>query len=493
MSVSGHQRGRANIIKRDGYRVQPEKESIIQAATNHDLYVIGKTTLRALPIYDDCVPYGLKSSTFNDLLDKEVDKLIALVTNESPPLFDSEGVLDGTSRKEFEDLSGLADQLFCNFSILNHDNSRHGIEIPTIASEAWDCLIASRRRLRKRYAQDQSRVEGWQPAVLSDPELNRKAYHKLLDYILGSVAWWVVRCAHSKYWKTQMLAILAQFTVKMKVVARNPVECAATTLAETYATIQRMKNESEFNDKLIKIGGKDREVDILSTETDLSNLYYEEKMLLRQHLENIIHGVLESLTRHERSGNEADSFEICTMIYRTGLEGVTSMLTGQRHGNIVATSNLQHINFAYSAFKLLEQNTLLLKMPTHSPTSSNADSLRVCWRANASADPGSELAVHKMDHVISLIVPMSLVEPGISREIALLISLTNVLADEGDPIRQFEPPPRDFALEYTISTRPWLTNLDGSTRDRLFDPDIQQLSQSPLRRGVQSMSIHSHL
>jgi hypothetical protein len=479
--------------------VQIDKQLVIQTACDYDRYVIGGTTLRNLPIYDDCKAYDVNPEVFANLLEKEVDKLIAFATSDKPPLFDSQGSLDGLSRKDFENLSGLADQMLCNMSILTHDNSRHGIEIPTIASDAWDDLILSRRRLRTRYAQDESQwshVEGKQPTTLPDAGHNTAAYHKLLDYILGVITWWMLRSADSEYWTRHLLAILARWAVKMKVVAKGPVRCAELTLSETYSMIQKIKHESEFKDVLIKIGGKERDIDVLQTEVDLSNVYFEEKLFLRQHLGFVIETILEALMRHERSGNEAESFEICAMIHRSGLEGVTNMLTGQRHGNIVASSNLQHINFCYSIFKLLELNTdQLEEIVNTSPPPSPEQAALNCLNVSMACKDGKHrifnFAVQKMDHAVSLIVPLALMDPSPAREIASLMNLTNSLADGRDPIRQFAPPPKDFAVEYIISTKTWLIKWEGKGNDKVMDPDIKQLSQSPLRRGVQGIFVSS--
>jgi hypothetical protein len=490
------QRERPDIIQRSRHRLQIDKQLVVQTAGDYDRYVIVGTTLRNLPIFDDCRAYKVDSELFASLLDKEIDKLIAFATSDNPLLFDSQGCLDGLSRKDFEDLSGLSDQMLCNMSILTHDNSRHGIEIPTIASEAWDDLIVSRRRLRTRYAQDESHVEGRQPITLLDPNNNTTAYHKLLDYIIGTITWWTLRSADSEYWKKHLLAILARWAVKMKLVALDPIRCAELTLSETHAMIQKIKYEAEFKDVIIKIGGETRDVDVLETEVDLSNLYFEEKLLLRRHLGIIFEAVLEALMRHERSGNDAESFEICSMIHRSGLEGVTNMLTGQKHGNIVASSNLQHINFCYGIFKLLELNTARLQevdkaSSRPSPEQAVLNCLNVSMVCSESSNRTLNFEVHTMDHAISLMVPLALMDPHPAREISLLMNLTNVLADARDPIRQFAPPPKDFSVEYILSTKTWLEKWHGKRNDKVMDPDIEQLSQSPLRRGEPGMFISS--
>lgn len=471
------------------------KKLVLQTANDHDRYVIGGTTLRNLPIYDDCTMYNATPPVYARLLEIEIDQLIAFATSDSPPLFNSQGCLGGLSRKDFEDVSGLADQILCNMAILDHDNSRHGIEIPTIASEAWDILISSRKRLRTRYAQDESHVEGRQPTTLSDPNDNQVAYHQLLDYILGTIAWWILRSADSEYWRRQLLAILARWAVKMKLVLRDPVLCADISLAETKTMIEHKKFGADFKEVVIKFGGKEQDIDVLETEFDLSSSYFVEKLLLRQHLGKIMETVLEALSRHERSGIEAESFEICSMIHRSGLEGVASMLTGQRHGNIVASSNLQHINFCYSIFKFLEYNTVQLeaidkKIPSPSPVEAEQNCLKVVMACNTGENGDTskfDFALRRMDDAISLIVPLALMDPQPASQIASLMNLTNMLADPKDPIRQFAPPPRNFAAEYTIATKTWNAQWQRRGKDRFMDPDIKQLSQSPLRRGVKGI------
>lgn len=494
-------RERSDIIHRSQLDIRIDKQAIIETACDHNRYVVRGTTLRNLPIYDDCRMYDVAPEKYASLLEKEVLKLIAFAESKDFPAFSSQGSLGGVGRADFESLSGLADQMSCNLSVLTQDNSRHGLEVPAVASEAWDALIKSRQHLRARYAQDTSGVEGRQPATLPNPQDNKIAYHSLLDYIIGLMSWWLLRSAHSEYWEKHLLAILAPQAVKMKVIAADPIKFAKTTLSATHMTIEKLKFEAEFKAELIKVGGKDRDLDLLQAEDDLSNTYFEEKFFLRQHLGNIFEAILEILTNREKSGDEAETFEICSMIHRSGLGGVTNIITGLRNGSIVASSNLQHINFCCSIFDFLKANTTRIvdaeqSTASLSPEESLRDHVTVHMTYNNGREGSkkdisdSKVRVYTMDNAVSLMVPLALINSTPAREVAILRDLTNMLADANDPIRQFAPPPRHFAIEYTISTKSWISKWQHNKKS--MDPDIQKLYQSPLRRGVLPVGKHHH-
>ncbi|KAK8071382.1 hypothetical protein PG997_011585 [Apiospora hydei] len=169
-------------------------------------------------------------------------------------------------------------------AVLVLDNARHGLQFPTIASKAWDRMISARRFLRLRYQQSDSieHVEGRAPLKLSDPEQNEVVYSQLLDYILGTMSWWLMRCAQSQYWKKHLIAILAKWAVKIKIVAFDPQASAEASLNQITETIDSMKAEAEFREVILMVGGKERDISTFDTETDMSSMYFEDKMVLRE-------------------------------------------------------------------------------------------------------------------------------------------------------------------------------------------------------------------
>jgi hypothetical protein len=375
----------------------------------------------------------------------------------------------------------------CISSVLTHDNSRHGVTFGSYAAdEAWDILVQSRSRLRMRYATDEKHMEGGQPVLLEDcgqSERNARAMHLLLDYILGVMAWWLVRCADSKYWRTQVLATLAQWAVKMKVVARDPVKCAERSLSATSGMIEELKIVADENDVLIKIGGKKKDVSPVQTQTDYCNLYIEEKLWIRDALGAILGEVLLASAQDDKSTAPPDFFEICTMIFRrdTHTDRSGRLWTGMRHGDVGVSSNLDHINFCYSLANLLNLHINTLKHDQRPPQPPIDELVKMSGYIHENEKTTRyNLQVYSMDHVITLMIPLLLMQPVAVKQIGSLMNTAMAFMEAKETLRVFTPPPTDFALELTLSTHAWLQDTGTS---RVLDPDITSLSESPLRRS----------
>jgi hypothetical protein len=485
-------RGRFNIADRNTHRVVFDQDAILKAANDHECYHIRRYILHNLPKYDDCTPYITETSKLDELFRAEMQKLIQFAENDDPPIFDSEGCLQGVGCKDFEDISNLADQMQCISSVLTHDNSRHGVSFGTqVANEAWISLIVSRSNLRTRYAKDDMHVEGQQPVTLEDSgqsQRNARAFHALLDYILAVMAWWLVRCADSEYWRTHVLTALAGWAVKMKIISADPVRCVEHSLSETTGMIEGLKTEAEYNDVLIKVGGKKTDAEDVQTQTNFCNLYCEEKSWIRGALGSILNQVLEAFLQDDKSGIPANLFEVCTMVYRRDTEPERSgkIWTGSRHGDVGASSSLRHITFCYNLSKLLKLHFDKVKQASRPPKSSSDDYVKVSGAVRENGSTPFDLQVYKMDHAITLLTPLILMQPSTARQISLLMNTAMAFMGGKEVLRVFAPPPTDFALEFTLSTSAWLKahEVTNPKTNGSFDPDIRSLSQSPLKRGL---------
>jgi hypothetical protein len=486
LNSSENPRERFNIADRTAHSVKFDKDAIIEAANDNECYHFRRYKLHNLPKFDDCKPYAAGSDDLNKLFNDEVEKLIEFAELDQPPLFSSHGCLRGTDRKDFEELSNLADQLLCITDVLTHDNSRHGVTFGShVAAEAWDSLIASRGSLRTRYAKAEKHVEGGQPVTLDDcgqSERNARALHLLLDYILNTMVWWLVRCADSKYWRTQILATLAQWAVKMKIISRDPGRFAESSLSATSGMIEQLKIEADANDVLIKIGGKKKDVSSIQAQTDYCNLYIEEKLWIRDALRGILTQILLALAQDDKSTTPADLFEVCTMVFRRDTEPDRSgkMWTGMRHGDVGVSSGLDHISYCYSLKDMLNLHNNTLMHAQKPPQSKPDEYIRL--RGYVYEDGNTipyNLTVYSMDHAITLLAPLLLIQPLIIKQIPSLMNGVIPFMDAKETLRVFNPPPNDFALELTLSTSAWLRD---SKTPRVLDADITSLSNSPLNR-----------
>lgn len=483
-SNTSRPRERQDIIKRETHQVKFVKHTIVDAANNHNLYRTAGSILKDLPRYDDCTLYGISSETADRLLGEEIDKLIQFAENEAPPCFDSHGSFNGTTKADFEALSGVADQLICNMSILNLDNARHGVEYgQQVVEEAWELLLTSRAFLKVRFAKDDIHVQGRQPVLLPDAEKNALAYHYLLDYLIATIAWWLVRCADGEYWKAQNIAVLAQWAVKLKVVSRNPSDCAETSLTETSALIQKLKLRTESEDVIIKIGGKQKDAE---TSTNFVNLYCEEKTFIRDSIYHILDHVLGALVKHERSVTDADMFQLCVAMYRrdTDSEKACKLWNGHRHGHLFMSSYLSHFNDCYSMSKLLQNNIAQIRKSSRPNSAHSSDLVHLRGTIHDAGSEEINLSVKDMDKMVMLMVPLILMTPTVASEIEMLKQTAKAFMRDEEVLKQFRPAQDSFALECMLSTAPWRKRPEADEDNPQFDPDVKPFAESPLRRGI---------
>ena len=484
-------RRRRDILSRSNHHIELDEGEIFKCTVHHQEYPLGAMKLKGLPKFDDSIPHGITEVKETELIKEEIKKLVAHAKSKTAIMFDTQCVLGATDLKGFEALSNVSDQIQCNISIIKHDNSRHIVEhCPSWVEDALQDFKRSRRQLISRYRQKKSHVEGRQPKLLGNPQANQLVYFALVDYLLAVLAWWLVRTAESKFWKSELLAILAQWAVKLKVVSHEPAVCAERSLSDGEELMRQMVADFDSREAMIlriRIGpdsAEQKSFDALDAEADLTATYFQEKMLLRQHMEFLLRVSIDGLLARERTGNNADSFEICSLVYKTGLQRTLTVLSGDKDGDIAASSDLAHISHIYTAFELLLNNTTAATPSTRQTDASK--SVCIKWRQFKSVEQADmdlhEFHMSSIDHVISILVPLALTSPLAAARIEKLIQIASISADEEDPILQFMPPWKDFGAEYTFSTSEWLSKQHRSKQ--YHDPDVRSLPKSPLRRGI---------
>ncbi|KAF3001034.1 hypothetical protein E8E14_006142 [Neopestalotiopsis sp. 37M] len=458
------------IIQRETHKVALSRSDIESTVMDFKAYKDFRRTLRNLARFDDCSQYGIETSVMDSYLRKEIDKLIQFAESEQPPLFNSSGALDGVEEGDFAGVSGLADQIMCNMHILQSDNARLVVdECGSRVPPAWDMLLESRDVLKDRYSlsTDSSRVEGHEPVSLNDPSDNYKAYSLLVDYAFGAIAWWMARSVSSSYLNRHILATLAQWSFKLKVVATAPAKNAEQALSNTQGVMLQYKDIVQWNDDMVvlKLEGKERQFNALNDNTDSVMVYFEEKLLLRKVLQNVLFITLHGLYHSPRLGSLPNCFETCTIVYRTGLDGVTTLVKGLRHGNVLATSNLTHINFCYSAYQLLHRNTesIACNSPHTQETPPPGAAYVMVTDSSHKGDPSICLRnVNTMDQVVSILAPNGLMSPEASMNLTALINIATIQADSEERIMLIEPPPRRSPLRQLTFGREMA---DGTKRD----------------------------
>lgn len=470
--------------------------------SDHKEFSLHTIKLRGLAKFDDATNCGMDEKHEANLIRKEATNILQLAQSSDPPLFDSAGILAATDLKGYGELSGLADQISCNLEIIRHDNYHLALSHSPIADIIYDAILGfkqSRTALIRCYRNDKDHIEGLQPKTLDDPQQNLAAYFALVDYVLGVIAWWLVRTAKNHYWQTQLLIILAQWAVKLKAIAFDPVRCAERSLSDGEELMRQMLLDLEVKDALIlKVrAGKDKDdkvssdrknVDVLDEEADLDGFYYMVKLELRRSLGNIIRHVLSDMIAADRAANGADTFEACTLVYKTALDRISTILCSDRDDDVSASMEISYLTYSYTAMLPLLNIATTLQAKYHaSPPREDRRPTRLRWRvhhAPSDDSPTQELRVDRIDDIVSILVFLTLTSPSASQAVEGLIGTVAAVSDDEDPIHQFEPLPREFEAEFTISTSEWIDKRHRMRQEHLHDPDVVPVSECPMRLGI---------
>lgn len=494
-------RRRKDIRPRKGRIFTFDKSAVLKICAHHNEYIHGGTTLKGLERFDDCRNYGISESVEQKLIGLEIDRLSAAIKAEEAFLFNSEGVFDSTKGPVFSEVSDVADQIRLNFEIIRHDNMIHVLEhCPDLMESAVDDFKRARTRLFGRYKQDEIHVQGCQPKILEPPERNLKAYFALVDYVTASIGRLLFRSASSRYWENNLLSVLVQWSTKLKVLSHDPARYAAQSLDQGEdSLVQLVAGMESRSITLLRIrkaadSSEHRDIDALNQETDITSRYYREKTFFRDRVERLLKNSLDALLKNTDGSTSADaSFEMCTLVFRTGLDGLPTTLSNSRYGVISASSDAVRVNVSYTAMELvlknvkgLEPQGYLSQRDEHS-IDSDAAVIDWEWCEHTIHDTPTRAVIEiaKMDDLISILVPLGLTSTYTSVKIDNLFALASSGTEEDDPIIQFEPPPERFEAHLTVSTAQYLRNQKDPMVVQYHDPDVSSVSTSSSKLGYQ--------
>jgi hypothetical protein len=491
------------IKPRENHVFRFDETKILSCITQHKEYIKGGVSLTGLPKFDDLRPYDISKTAEADIYKLEVKRLKQAAESDEPILFNSGGVLESTNLKGYENVSHLADQILCNFSIILHDNS-----LPTLEYCKWMSTLRlsisdfkkARRRLMTRYEQDEDLIKARKPKLVGTADENSKAYFAIVDYITATIARLLVRSATSDYWNHQLLAVLAQWAAKLKVVSFDPVQYSSLSLSAAEELVSRLiEYDSKDNAQVLKIRLSDAK-EFNSPEThldvdaeanaDITGFYYQEHTRLRAHLAYLVEHIAGALFASEKTGNLANSFETCSIVYETGLDKSLTLLSGYRNGDVSASSDRTYIQLSYTAFDLLIKIVETLEKK-QTPSSVGQDGTTIDWSWNqhdsSSHAKNGHFRTTNLDDIVSMVVCGSLIDVDTAVEVMELIRSASNATEEEDPIVQFAP--KSFHAKFTVTTAEWakkdhrLTSLQQNYND----PDIVSITKGPLDKRIRGM------
>ena len=177
-------------------------------------------------------------------------------------------------------------------------------------------------------------INGHNPKTLSDENKNAQAYNALIDFIFHSLAWWLAYVAESKSWHASIIAVLARWSVKLKLVALDPVRWAEQALLKGEDIMRRIANEQQDGEKIIvKIPSETSQTEPVEEnfldDRDLDYMYYCLKFYFRKGIRGFIDRILSNLIAERSSTSISTAFEVRTLIYKDNLDETLRQLTVQ--------------------------------------------------------------------------------------------------------------------------------------------------------------------
>lgn len=462
-----------------------DEDEIFEAATDYLKWTYKDITLKNLPAFDHSISFGITVDDENSNIREEIKKIFHFVNSNEPPLFDSYGTLGGTNAAGFEDLSNVVDQISSNLQIIRHDNACLALD-HYVDESFYNILKRSRAEIRRRYLGTPNKITGHNPKGLKDEISNVKAYHALVDFIFQSLAWWLMHVAKRKSWRAPIIAVLARWSVKLKLIALEPTRWATMSLIKGEDTMRRIFHDQKSQDRIMikfppsTIGQGEKEVNF-PDDRDLDYSYYSWKLHMRENLFNLVRRVLGNLVAEKSHSTRSPAFEVRTLMYRGVLDNTLRHLTVQQDRTIEICSENIDLRRSYCALHLLLFNAQRIPVAM-----APSEGVKFHWyiKRTKVSDPNIKSVVTtQLDDIVSMLVPLSLV--GSSRLVNLLDNPSfQEYFDDGRPSAM----PDQFSLddclriEFSLSSRQGRINTLGR-----FGTTMIPASRSPLITSIEDI------
>lgn len=387
----------------------------------------------------------------------EIKNLVEFLDSQKAVPFNSHGALGKTNAAGFKNLDNVVDQVLCNFEVIRHDNASLALD-HYVHGGFYDVFKKSRRSLRMRYLGKLHNVTGHTPTTLTDENDNMQAYHGLIDFVFQSLAWWLIHVAEKKSWHDPIIAVLSRWSVKLKLIALDPVRWAEMALVRGEDVMRRISNEQNKDDNITvefpsNVPQIEREKIHFPEDYDVDYYYYIYKHQFRENLYKIVRRVLNNLTP-ERSNKRLAAFEVRTLIYRGGLDETLRHLTVQRDGTVETSSDFADLRRSYRALQLLLSN--IESIGPIKLEAGPSEIAEIKWHIKQVTNSGSNIGsvtTTQLDDVISALVPLSL--SGSSHLVKILDNhLMREDSEDEYPPAKLELAPENWGrIEFSLSTR----------------------------------------
>lgn len=287
-----------------------------------------------LPQFDAVGQYGFEDSRAKQLLLAEIRRLVRVVQEHRDPLTFSDDKYFKTveaSPEGYQRLDHLARKIMCATNICSLDNEclvlKHGNRSGRLDKNKLSRNLQS----LKKYVQAQAGTmndEVPSSSSCPDPDQEKAASYNLIDYMSALLARLLIESASGDHWQHNLLGVLATWTTKCKILLLD---------LETNASISVMYAEADIaaNPEMPNLFGDSKKDDDFDpcemedfkesvdapTENAHAAAHCMKQSVYRMNLDKLWDYLLLSLTPSSRSGFAINAYEVCSVVYETGLEG----------------------------------------------------------------------------------------------------------------------------------------------------------------------------
>ncbi|KAI5836795.1 hypothetical protein DFP73DRAFT_589437 [Morchella snyderi] len=425
-----------------GAKITIDPYKVLQASCAHE-----KSTA-PLPEYDNLSAYFVSEDTAKTFLQREIARLIAVVENPEGKLrFSNQKILKEGSRDAYKELSFLFKMVMQAVSIAILDNE--------VLDMKYGSGLSSYRNVSKHLGRVRS-------GHLEIPEEDYiEACFILVNYVTAILIRLITQSGSGDYWHNNLVGVLAKLTAKIKVLLMGLKHGAVASMMNAEAALEESgqsagkedEEEDEEDCEEIILTQKTKEGKASPTGPAIA-LYCAHQAKFRSGPFTILNYILMSLQYLNRSGHPMTSYE--------------ALLFQDRDYEFQATSDLDNLNVAHSAFNILNQTVLnVQKRKRMSPAlqggpSPSSDTGNLCtkieWKyseeqdqpSSAHGGPGSqsdisdsprsykqELILYTMEDIITVMVPLVATSPVVSANLNGFRTMVSLTGDVDDDVRPY--------------------------------------------------------
>ncbi|EAA29862.1 hypothetical protein GE21DRAFT_3848 [Neurospora crassa] len=432
-----------------------------------------------LPNFDDVTPYGVTEQVQEELWELEAKRLVKAVTQEESLLFEGSDDMAIDSKKSYAILAVLADRMMQCLNISTYDGES------LLAQHHEKRCDRSKMQKCKLLLSYLTNIEDDVTEAQKDDnvKVNDEDFFKFVDYCTSVSVRLLCSAVDGRYFQASILAQMARFCTKVKVLSADLKKYAQISLdnAEADSDIplprqQGMRGHQGGPDLseagILNTGDIDRFISRLEAgngnQMGLLESASKKKALRFKYCEKCdtyrltLTRVLEHMMIHLRGTSQLTqtfptSYEVTQMIYETGFERSQTMVFQDEENNFLGTSDPVVVNYCRNGIHLLNQtlnhlfgNGMISECPPDPPSphptvldDNSSVGTTISWDYSPDRDgdplqkfpptpaqPRRLAKVESMSNIITIIVPLLLANPSTGyfiQNFFRLISFNNFL------------------------------------------------------------------